>query len=174
MPEQIDNVWARAKRMAFWDQGLLTHAQWSLRVKQLHRSTLVQSIDRMRACDFIALVSKPVFVRRWPQWRTLATYSANKRIILDAVWARDVMGDVSASVCEAALRFHPKRQATLRLLASRTDITSIYDLAKQAGRNYRRVHDDVMAYEAAGIVHLVSETRGGRTVKVPKVRGVHC
>jgi hypothetical protein len=174
MPEQIDNVWARAKRMAFWDQGLLTQAQWTLRIKQLHANTLLQSIDRMRACDFIVLVSKTVFLKRWPQWRTLATYAPNKRIILDAVWARDVMGDVSAPVCEAALRFHPKRQATLRLLAGNTDITSIYDLAKRAGRNYRRVHDDVMAYEAAGIVALVRETRGGRTVKVPKVHGVHC
>jgi hypothetical protein len=173
MPELTDDVWLRAKRMAFWDQGLLSQAQWHLRLKQLHINTLVQSVDRMRACDFIALLSQPVFLKRWPQWRRLGTFNANKRIILDAVWARDVIGDSSGPVCEAVLKFHPKRQATLRLLASHTDISSIYDLAKRTGRNYRRVHDDVVAYEAAGIVRLVSETRGGRMVKVPKVLGVH-
>jgi len=43
---------------------------------------------------------------------------------------------------------------------------SIYQLARQCGRNYRRVFDHVKELAAAGLVNIHSDVRNGRKVSI--------
>ena len=169
-------AWNRAKRMAFWDQGKFTYAQWRAAVNKGDLAVIRQSVNYMRAADFIDLSGEESFIKSWPAWRAAGSslLSVTKVQILNAAWGYRVAGDVSFPVDVRVTRFHSKKRSTLRTLVRSDGTDSIYRLAKKTGRNYRRVYDDVQDFVKIGIVKLNEEIRSGRTVSVAKVPGVHC
>lgn len=62
-----------------------------------------------------------------------------------------------------------KRDHLLKLIRAGHGRRGIYALARKAGRPYRRVHDAVRAFEAAGLVRLVPTTEGRRAVAVEAI-----
>lgn len=170
------NAWNRAKRMAFWDQGKFTYAQWCAAVKKGDLAVIRQSVNYMRAADFMDLSGKKLFIKSWPTWRATGSslLSITKLHILDAAWGYMVAGDVSFPVDVRVTKFHPKKLSTLRALVRSEGTDSIYQLAKKTGRNYRRVHDDVRDFVKIGLVKLNEEIRSGRAASVAKVPGIHC
>lgn len=165
--------WERAKRMAFWDQSNLVYAKWHSSFTSEKPSVVRQSVNYMRSADLITLFGKQQFIKTWPKMRNLDGINPSKKSILDAAWGLYVAGDTSFPVVSAVTRFHPKKLDTLRILAKLTENTSIYQVAKMAGRDYRRVHDDVMEFVEAGIATIVTEKKNGRVTKVPRLYGVH-
>lgn len=173
--KEVPESWERAKRMAFWDQGKFTYTQWISAIKKSDRSVIRQSVNYMRAADFIDLAGKKMFIKTWPTWRTLdSSLSLTKATILDAAWALFVVGDVSFPVDIRVTKFHSKKLSTLRTLIRSEGTASIYQLAKLVGRNYRRVHDDIKDFVEAGFVKVSEENRQGRVAMVAKVPGIHC
>lgn len=166
-------AWERAKRMAFWDQGKLDYAQWLPAFKSGNTNVMRQSVNYMRAADLIDLVGKRPFIKAWPLLRNADALNESKKAILDAAWGFYVAGDVSFPVSASATRFHPKKLGTLRVLAKSSGHESIYQIAKMTGRDYRRVHDDIMDFVADGIAVIATEIRNGRTSKVPRLHGLH-
>lgn len=170
--QQIES-WERAKRMAFWDQGNIDFAKWLPAFKSDKANVTRQSINYMRAADLIALIGKKQFIKLWPHLRMNAVLKESKKAILDSAWGLYVVGDVSFSVSASVARFHPKKLATLRVLAKSSGHDSIYQIAKKTGRNYRRVHDDIMDFVKGGLAVIGTEIRNGRTLKVPRLHGLH-
>lgn len=168
-PEQ----WERAKRMAFWDQGNLAFPKWRNSFASEKPTVIRQSVNYMRSADLIELVGKKEFIKAWPKVRDLDGLNTSKKSILDAAWSLYVAGDVSFPVVAAATRFHPKKMETLRAIVMLNERASIYQVAKRVGRDYRRVHDDVMAFVKAGIATLILEERNGKIAKVPRLFGIH-
>jgi len=62
------------------------------------------------------------------------------------------------------------RKGELLEVVDRSPALSIYALAKEAGRNYRRVYDHVQELAAAGLLTVRPEVRNGRRVSM--VEGV--
>lgn len=166
------DTWSHAKRMAFWDQGKFTFTQWRAAIKRNDVSVIRQSVNYMRAADFIGLAGEKLFIKSWPSWRALGI-SDIKLHILDAAWSRALVGDVSFPVDARVTRFHAKKLSTLRAIVRSDGTDSIYQLSKKVGRNYRRVHDDVIDFAEAGLVKLEKEIRRGRAASIAKVKGVH-
>lgn len=166
-------AWERAKRMAFWDQGKLDYANWLTAFKSGNVNTIRQSINHMRAADLIELIGIRKFITVWPSLRITNELNETKKTILDAAWGWYVAGDTSFPVYASATRFHPKKLGTLRVLAKSTGRDSIYQIAKKTGRDYRRVHDDIMDFVEDGIAIVATEIRNGRVAKVPHLRGIH-
>lgn len=166
-------AWERAKRMAFWDQGKLNYAKWLSGFKSGKANVIRQSISYMRAADLIALIGIRQFIKIWPSLRNTEDLNENKKAILDGAWGWYVAGDTSFPVYAAATRFHPKKLGTLRVLAKASGQDSIYQIAKITGRDYRRVHDDIMDFVDGGIAIVATEIRNGRVAKVPRLFGVH-
>lgn len=166
-------AWERAKRMAFWDQGKLDYAQWLSGFKAGNANVIRQSINYMRAADLIALVGIRQFIKVWPLLRNTNELNENKKAILDGTWGWYVAGDTSFPVHATAARFHPKKLGTLRVLAKASGHDSIYQISRIAGRNYRRVHDDIMDFVQDGIAIVATEIRNGRVAKVPRLYGIH-
>lgn len=171
--EHQSEAWERAKRMAFWDQGRLEYAKWLSAFKSGNANVIRQSINYIRASDLIALVGMKPFIKTWPLLRNAEGLNENKRTILDAAWGLYVAGDVSFPVSTSVTRFHPKKLGTLRILAKSSGHDSIYQIAKITGRDYRRVYDDIMDFVADGIAVVATETRNGRTAKIPRLHGLH-
>lgn len=165
--------WERAKRMAFWDQSNLAYPKWRTAFASERPAVVKQSVNYMRAADLIELIGRKQFIKAWPKLRDLDSINANKKAILDAAWSLYVAGNVSFPVVAAAARFHPKKMETLRTLANLSENTSIYQIAKMVGRDYRRVHDDIKAFVEAGIITLVPEERNGKIAKTQRVFGIH-
>lgn len=166
-------IWEQAKRMAFWDQGNLDYSKWFAAFKSGKSSVIRQSVSYMKAADLIALIGKRQFIKTWPLLRNTDEINQDKKAILDGVWGLYVAGDASFPVCISPTRFHPKKISTLRTLAKSNGHESIYKIAKMVGRNYRRVHDDIMDFVKDGIVVIVTETKNGRTIKMPRLHGIH-
>ncbi len=59
-----------------------------------------------------------------------------------------------------------KRKAALLALIEQSEPLSIYQLARQAGRNYRRVHDHVHDFAESGLVQISRKIRNGRKVSI--------
>ncbi len=59
-----------------------------------------------------------------------------------------------------------RRKSELLAAIEKSPPLSIYQLAKQCGRNYRRVFDHVKALVAAGLVTIRSDVRNGRQVSI--------
>ncbi|MEO8331318.1 MAG: helix-turn-helix domain-containing protein [Gallionella sp.] len=171
-PQQLES-WERARRMAFWDQSNIDFAKWLSAFKSGKTNVTRQSINYMRAADLIALTGKQQFIKEWPLLRMDAELKENKKIILDSAWGLYVVGDASFSVSASVARFHPKKLGTLRVLAKSSGRDSIYQIAKKIGRDYRRVHDDIMDFVEDGLAILDTEIRNGRTLKVPRLHGLH-
>jgi len=55
-----------------------------------------------------------------------------------------------------------KRKTELLDMIDQSEPLSIYQLAQQSGRNYRRVHDHVQEFARAGLVQIRPEVRNGR------------
>lgn len=166
-------AWERAKRMAFWDQGKLDCAKWLSAFKSGKANVIRQSINYMRAADLIELIGIRQFIKTWPLLRNTNELNEIKKTILDGTWGWYVAGDTSFPVYASATRFHPKKLGTLRVLAKASGHDSIYRIAKISGRNYRRVHDDIMGFVKDGIAIVATEIRDGRFSKVPRLYGVH-
>ncbi|MDX8386655.1 MAG: helix-turn-helix domain-containing protein [Gallionella sp.] len=171
-PQQLES-WERAKRMAFWDQSNIDFSKWLSAFKAGKANVIRQSINYMRAADLIALIGKEQFIKIWPLFRIEDELKENKIIILDAAWGLYTVGDTSFSVSASVTRFHPKKLGTLRILAKSSGHDSIYQIAKKTGRNYRRVHDDIMDFVKDGLAVIDTEKRNGRTLKVPRLHGLH-
>jgi len=62
-----------------------------------------------------------------------------------------------------------KRAQLLKLIRAGHGRRGIYALARKADRPYRRVHDAVQAFAAAGLVRLVASTSGRRTLAVDAI-----
>lgn len=172
MESQLE-TWERARRMAFWDQGMMDFARWSAAFKSGKTNVIRQSINHMRAADLIALVGRQKFIKDWPSLRDEAGLNENKKAILDAAWGLYMAGDATFPVSAAVTRFHPKKLGTLRVLAKTNGQDSIYRIAQKTGRNYRRVYDDIMDFVEDGLVIITTEVRNGRISKVPRLRGLH-
>jgi len=166
-------TWERAKRMAFWDQGKLDYAKWLTGFKSGKSNIIQQSINYMRVADLIALIGIQQFIKQWPLLRNTNDLNENKKNIFDGAWGWYVAGDTSFPVNASATRFHPKKLGTLRVLAKASGHDSIYQIAKITGRDYRRVHDDIMDFVKDGIAILSTEIRNGRVTKIPRLCGVH-
>ncbi len=159
--------------MAFWDQGKLTYRHWLKDIKAAVPNVIRQSVNQMRASDLIALMGQKEFIQSWPSIREMDVFNQNKRTILDAAWGFYAVGDTSFPVNACVTKFHPKKRATLRALASSTGNDSIYSIAKSTGRNPRRVYDDVHDFVGRGLVILEGGLSAGRKTLFPKVRGCH-
>ena len=170
--QQIE-TWERAKRMAFWDQGKMEFVLWLSAFKSGQVNVIRQSVNYMRAADLIALAGKRQFIKAWPLLRNEAELNENKKAILDAAWGLYVAGDATFPVSAAVTRFHPKKLGTLRVLAKTSGQDSIYQIAQKTGRNYRRVHDDIMGFVEDGLAIVDTEIRNGRISKVPRLQGGH-
>ena len=173
MDQSIGQTWQRAKTMAFWDQGEYTHAAWRKEIRTAKPRALVQSVNYMRAADLIELMDRKVFIRTWPALREQAAFHKNKRVILDAAWAVYTVGAINIPVRECIIRFHPKKRSLLRVLAQSNGKQSIYALAKLAGRNPRRVYDDVHDFVAQGLAVFEQGISGGKKTLFPKLLGCH-
>lgn len=173
MTEPIENVWQRARAMAFWDQGKYTSNAWRKDIKAAHPHVLAQSVHYMRTADFIALMERKKFIQSWPALRTQADLYEPKRVILDAAWSNFVVGAVGISVRASITRFHPKKRMVLRTLANSDGTQSIYALAKATGRNPRRVYDDVHDFVQEGLVVLEATIRDGKRTLIPKLINCH-
>ena len=70
---------------------------------------------------------------------------------------------------EAARNFLTRERLAL-LHAIRTQRPeSLYELARQVGRDFKNVQEDIRLLERHGLVRVARESRGKRTVKVPQV-----
>ena len=167
-------VWERAKRMAYWDQGNITYFQWIALIAKEDQRAIQQSVNYMRAADFIELIGKKTFAKYWPEWRKFpSSFNPIKVAILNAAWSLFVVGDVSFPVNGQVSKFHPKKMITLRAVIHSDGTDSIYQIAQKIGRNYRRVYDDIQDFVQDGIVQLQEERRAGRITKVAKIPGLH-
>jgi predicted transcriptional regulator len=61
----------------------------------------------------------------------------------------------------------------LRTLAKAGGNDSIYQIAKMAGRDYRRVHDDIKDFVEDGMATVTTKIRNGRLSSVPRLYGIH-
>jgi len=59
-----------------------------------------------------------------------------------------------------------KRKVALLALIEESEPLSIYQLARKAGRNYRRVHDHVHDFAGLGWVRISQQIRNGRKVSI--------
>lgn len=171
--ESLDEIWARAKGMAFWDLGKLERDKWREMFDAGNVNIVCQSINFMRPVDLIRLLGVRDFLEKWIRLREMHALSHNKRVILDAGWSYVVVGDATFRVTPCVLRYPPKKLQTLRVLLRQLDRPTIYQLAKLLGRNYRRVYDDINDFANDGIVAMESEIRNGRVCKIPQVFGIH-
>lgn len=157
--------------MAFWDQGKLTYRNWLKDIKAKAPNVVRQSVNQMRASDLVVLMGKKEFIQSWPSMRDGNVFNENKKTILDAAWGFYIAGDASFPVNECVIKFHPKKRETLRTIVRSAGNQSIYSIAKLAGRNPRRVYDDVHDFVDHGLVVLDSGLSNGRKTLFPKVRG---
>jgi hypothetical protein len=170
---EISQDWDRAKKMAFWDQGKLTYQNWLKDFKAKKHNVLTQSVNYMRPSDLIGLLGQKEFIKSWPVIRELEVFNGNKKAILDAAWSFFMVGDVSFPVNTYAATFHPKKRETLRAIVQSQEGQSIYSIAKLAGRNPRRVYDDVHDFADKGIVVLKEGLHNGKKTLIPRVIGCH-
>ena len=77
--------------------------------------------------------------------------------------------EVGFTSIEAARNFLTRERLAL-LHAIRTQRPeSLYELARQVGRDFKNVQEDIRLLERHGLVRVARESRGKRTVKVPQV-----
>jgi predicted transcriptional regulator len=77
--------------------------------------------------------------------------------------------EVGFTSIEAARNFLTRERLAL-LHAIRTQHPqSLYELARQVGRDFKNVQEDIRLLERHGLVRVARESRGKRTVKVPQV-----
>lgn len=164
--------WTKIRNHAFWDQGLLTFEQWHERVMNGNSVILCRTVERMLPGVFIGLVGDDVFVRKWLEWRTIVRpvfekdefSQIGKRAsdFLDALWGFRVMGDLQFVPRADVLDLTKKQKDLLKSVMDAMIPISIYDLAKKANRNYRRVHEQVRLLESKGLTVSEMIRKNGR------------
>ena len=106
------------------------------------------------------------FIAKWPKIRTLI-FEAKEREdtrrlrLLDATWSVLVVGDSQYPVTDKTARLSKCRKGLLKVIAESPGI-SIYQLARQAQRQYSRVHKDVALLVEEGILEVVQNKNEGR------------
>lgn len=167
------SLWDRARVSAFWDRPNLTYEKWLtaiLKGDTRSNTLLKQSMLHMKGPIFIELISLPIFIEHYPDWRKLLTDNEpitwTRQGILDGLWSWHVCGTIyMKNPTHEWFKLTKKQKATFYCI-SELGYESIYRVAKEMNRNYRRVLDDVRKLVDLGIIQQRVKTVNGRRTMI--------
>ncbi|BBE51863.1 hypothetical protein OYT1_ch2348 [Ferriphaselus amnicola] len=129
----------------------MTLNRWQAEIDLKNPEFIRASVNFMEPRNFIDLLGKENFIRKWGDFRKEDRLFEDKKAILDGAWSLYVVGDIGFRVVPEIALYPKKKLATLRLLVASNGDLNIYQIAKQLGRSYHRVHDDVVSFMAGGL-----------------------
>jgi len=164
--KQKQITWKKARRMAFWDQPHYEYGVWRQAILSGDHRTLTRSIQYMKPIDFINLMNINYFIGHWVEWRKFCHENKikNNGIILDALWGDHVMNNALITPKDEFLSLTKKQKETYNIVTQYPAPLSMYELAKIAKRNYRRVYDNIDALVKKELFSKVRAKRNNRTV----------
>jgi len=152
--------------MAFWDQPNYSYSAWRQDIGDDNLRILTRSIQYMKPIDFIRLVDIDYFVVQWIQWRGNCRTDKLKTncILLDGLWSDYVMDNALVIPNDELLSLTKKQKETYNIVTQYPYPLSMYELAKIAQRQYRRVFDDINVLVQKKLFRKIRTKRNNRTV----------
>lgn len=154
-------AWEAISKKIYWDRDVPL-ALWRERVSEAHRSYLPEAVRRMHAREFIYFYGKDAFALDWPRLKAaLPKDILSGSGMYDLAWSQLAGGSFN-------LRPVPQfyilavRQREFLIEAMRVPGSSIYQIAKRLGMQYRRAHDHAQALVVQGIVRDKAMDNGSR------------
>jgi hypothetical protein len=119
-------------------------------------------VQRMRVREFVYFYGKAAFVRDWPRLKAaLPEDMARSSGMYDMAWSQLAGGSFNLRPVPQFDELASKQREFL-VEAMRAPGSSIYQIAKRLGMQYRRAHDHAQALIAQGIVRDKPVTDGKR------------
>jgi hypothetical protein len=144
-------AWETISKKVYWDRDVPL-ALWRERVSEAHHSYLPEAVRRMPVREFIYFYGKDRFVLDWPRLRAaLPPDIASRCGMYDIFWSQLAGGGLNLRPVPQFYEL-ATRQREFLVEAMRVPGSSIYQIAKRLGMQYRRAHDHAQALIAQGIV----------------------
>lgn len=154
-------AWEKISKRVYWDRDVPL-ALWRERVGQAHRSYLPEAVKRMHVREFIYFYGKDAFVLDWPRLKAaLPLDIASSSGMYDIFWSQLAGGSFNLRPVPQFYDLAAKQREFL-IEAMRMPGSSIYQIAKRLGMQYRRAHDHAQALIAQGIVRDKAMDNGMR------------
>lgn len=136
-------------KRAFWS-GDMDYPQWKkmvlARYDSRHKRIIAESLKHLPIFWVINEIGHTRFIKKWPAWRQWMEPSP-RREALDGCWGIAALGDIQAEVEPAIAVLGKKKLAAIRM-ANLNPRKSIYQIAKDLGRDYAAVHRDISSIKA--------------------------
>ncbi|MFM9967367.1 MAG: hypothetical protein ACKVQK_03030 [Burkholderiales bacterium] len=156
----IDSWEAISKRI-YWDRDVPL-ARWRARISIGHRSYLPHAIVAMTPAEFVRFYGLSKFKRDWPAIRAkLPGETLKYAPVFDLAWSQAVGGSWNLRPTEDFYSIPEKRRNFLTQVA-RAPGSSIYQVAKSLGLQYRRAHDHAAFLLGEGKIRSVEVIEHGR------------
>ncbi len=154
-------AWEKISKKTYWDRDVPLDV-WRERTRQAHRSYLPEAVRRMQVREFAYFYGKDAFVADWPRLKAaLPRDVAASAGMYDIAWSQLAGGSFNLRPVPQFYDMASK-QREFFVEAMRTPGSSIYQIAKRLGMQYRRAHDHAQALIAQGIVRDKPVDSGGR------------
>ena len=134
-------------KRAFWS-GDLDYPRWKKMVQARsdtrHKNIIAQSLKHLPLIWVIKQFGPARFVKKWPVWRQWVESSA-RREALDAYWGLAAIGDSQAEISSTVATLGKKKLEAIRMTNFAPE-KSIYQIAKDLGRDYAAVYRDIAPF----------------------------
>lgn len=150
-------AWERISKRVYWDREVPLDL-WREQASLAHRSYLPDAVRRMPVREFISFYGKDAFIRDWPRLKAaLPTAAAGvggaaiSTGMYDMAWSQLVGQSFNL---RPVPQFYDlaQKQRDFFIEAMRMPGSSIYQIAKRLGMQYRRAHDHAQALISQGLV----------------------
>lgn len=165
-------LWNKISRTCFQDR-VMPYAYWISAITDSnhreHHKVLNQSAAMIPARQFVDLMGERAFIDTWKlrrQEMNLDRISVNQsKIILDCLWSILVTGFSFSNINTSVTKPLNKQLMKTYLDICKRNKKSIYQVAKDTGRAYNRVHADVEKLERVGLISSFTTEQKGRRVR---------
>lgn len=134
-------------KRAFWS-GDMDYLQWKkmvlARYDTRHKRIIAESLKHLPLFWVINEIGQVHFIKKWPVWRQWMEPSP-RREALDGCWGIAALGDIQAEVEPTIAALGKKKREAIKM-ANVNPEKSIYQIAKDLGRDYAAVHRDVSSF----------------------------
>ncbi len=134
-------------KRAFWS-GNMGYHQWKkmvlARYDTRHKRIIAESLKHLPLFWVINEIGHAHFIKKWPAWRQWMEPSL-RREALDGCWGIAALGDIQAEVEPTIAALGKKKREAIRMANVNPEKT-IYEIAKDLGRDYAAVYRDVSSF----------------------------
>lgn len=166
-------LWHKVAPIVFQDRGV-SYEKWSRAIldpsHSEHFKMLTQSIRMLKPAIFVELLGEGDFVSRWSELRTGLNEARSIVVatnIYDSVWATLATGYAFVKPLPTIRKPLSKGlQSTFVEISRHSKPVNVYQVAKDVGRAYNRIHQDVSKLESLGLVESEYKRENNRNLRL--------